>query len=387
MAGGSLKRKRGAAESFLEGKVKWREKWWRRMSVAARSMVDAASGGVFVDKTPRDARNLIENMAVNSQEWTKCEGLWNLHARRHATNMFPTLQEETVEQVNASGGFPRPPQRNYDPYSNTYNPGWKDHSNLRYGNPLMNQSASQVHPNNKAYRPPYPPQPQSPQIPTLEAQNSSSLPSQTLPNPKENVSGVTLQSVKELKVREEVVQAPVQNEDEEESRKNENEPIQRDISKVKFPPLSEYKPVGPSSLALKESRKGEGIKEFYDTFRRCGGCQKVELGEQVSAVIQRKTPAKCKDPVPLNENTIFIQMADRSTIYPRGVLEDVLMKVSETSQNFLHIKQKENPWEKADVIKRRGPTRKSKERKHGPKFTVKMLKWVKVDKVIIYEPP
>ena len=34
-----------------------------------RSMIDAASGGVLVDKTPREARNLIANMAANSQQF------------------------------------------------------------------------------------------------------------------------------------------------------------------------------------------------------------------------------------------------------------------------------------------------------------------------------
>ncbi|XP_073137434.1 uncharacterized protein [Henckelia pumila] len=78
----------------------------------------------------------------------------------------------------------------------------------------------------------------------------------------------------------------------------------------------------------KESRKDEEIKELYETFRRCEvniplldvikqvpryakflkelctakrkqtlkGFQKVELGENVSAVIQMKLSAKCKDP-------------------------------------------------------------------------------------------
>ncbi|KAJ7949904.1 DNA-directed DNA polymerase [Quillaja saponaria] len=49
--------------------------------------------------------------------------------------MRPTMQNDPVEQANAIGGvFPGQPQRKYDSYSNTYNPGWRDHSNLRYGN-------------------------------------------------------------------------------------------------------------------------------------------------------------------------------------------------------------------------------------------------------------
>ncbi|MCH79740.1 hypothetical protein A2U01_0000496 [Trifolium medium] len=40
-----------------------------------RSIVDAASGGALVDKTPDAARNLIENMAANAQQFgTRMEG-------------------------------------------------------------------------------------------------------------------------------------------------------------------------------------------------------------------------------------------------------------------------------------------------------------------------
>ena len=34
-----------------------------------RSMLDAASGGALVDKIPMEARNLIANMATNSQQF------------------------------------------------------------------------------------------------------------------------------------------------------------------------------------------------------------------------------------------------------------------------------------------------------------------------------
>uniref|UniRef100_A0A803MG40 Retrotransposon gag protein n=1 Tax=Chenopodium quinoa TaxID=63459 RepID=A0A803MG40_CHEQI len=48
----------------------------------------------------------------------------------HATDECPTLLSE---DVNALGGFLGQSQRKYDPFSNTYNEGWKDHPNLRYG--------------------------------------------------------------------------------------------------------------------------------------------------------------------------------------------------------------------------------------------------------------
>ncbi|XP_073120967.1 uncharacterized protein [Henckelia pumila] len=301
----------------------------------------------------------------------------------HATDMCPTLQEGSAEQVNAAGEFPGPPQQKYDPYSNTYNPGWRDHPNLRYGNPPANQ----------AYRPPYPP-PQRPPIPTpgeslenivqnlatntlafqqdtrtsiqnlntqmgqlaaaiskLEAQNSSRLPSQTVVNLKENVSAITLRSGKELQIQDGLVKEPVETEREKESKVKEREPIPKEAPR-----------------ALKDSRKNEGIKELYETFRRCEvNIPLLDAIKQVSAVIQRKVPTKCKDSGmfsipcqiggvqldtamldlgasinvmpysvyaslnlgPLNETDIVIQMADRSTIFPRGLLEDVLVEVGD----------------------------------------------------------
>ena len=47
----------------------------------------------------------------------------------HPTDQCPTLQEDN-QQVNAIGGYNNQPR--HDPYSNTYNPGWRDHPNLNY---------------------------------------------------------------------------------------------------------------------------------------------------------------------------------------------------------------------------------------------------------------
>ena len=47
--------------------------------------------------------------------------------------MCPILHEEPIQQVSTTGMFPSPAQHKYDPYANTYNPGWRDHPNLSYG--------------------------------------------------------------------------------------------------------------------------------------------------------------------------------------------------------------------------------------------------------------
>ena len=58
--------------------------------------------------------------------------------------------------MNAAGGFPRQPQRKYDPYLSTYNPRWRDHPNLSYGNPQVNQPTTQNRPICHQYKQPYP---------------------------------------------------------------------------------------------------------------------------------------------------------------------------------------------------------------------------------------
>jgi hypothetical protein len=146
-----------------------------------RSMVDAASGGALVDKTPDAARNLIENMAANAQQFgTRIEGqsrainevhtsladqqrvenrldeltslVRQLAIRQqnhgvaklcgictstdHHTDKCPTLQETPSSdsgQASVNGIFPTNQQK-YDPFSNTYNSGWRDHPNFKYGN-------------------------------------------------------------------------------------------------------------------------------------------------------------------------------------------------------------------------------------------------------------
>ena len=108
-----------------------------------RSIIDATSGGAFVNKTPRAAWELIEGMAKNSQQFGMREdvlirkvneieissiqeqlteltsfvrqlAVGNASQAKvcgictgvgHSTNMCPMIQEESVEQVNMTGSF------------------------------------------------------------------------------------------------------------------------------------------------------------------------------------------------------------------------------------------------------------------------------------------
>ncbi|KAL1121261.1 hypothetical protein V6Z11_D01G220000 [Gossypium hirsutum] len=154
----------------------------------------------------------------------------------HTTDMCPTLQEGETNAV-----FPN--QRRYDPYSATYNEEWRDHPNLRYQNratlPGFEQQNSRPynmsqpnHQNLSAETKTHTMLEQMmkmisdqkketdgrfqalettiKQLQTrvsstdvnlgnLQAQVNNRLPSQSVANPKDNVSAVTLRSGKELR--------------------------------------------------------------------------------------------------------------------------------------------------------------------------------------------
>ncbi|XP_073120623.1 uncharacterized protein [Henckelia pumila] len=411
-----------------------------------RNMIDAASGGALVNKTPQEARDLISRMAANAQQFgtrqdntprqvnevsasiidKKLDSLTFILERLvagqvqhvkacvicsvhgHPMDMCPTLQENQVQQANAIGSFPRQPQRRYDPYSNAYNPGLKDHQNFSYANPKMNVSMPQV--------PSYPSRSQpleasntseylenivkdlathtlqfqqetrasiqnlntqvgqlTTALNRLEAQNSSFLNSKSVVNTRENVSSITLKNGNEFEDQENVVPTPANKNKDNEIKVEEKGTNQDDALKSKFSPLFVYKLIPPFPLAL--NRNCESIQELNENFRRwvnisilddiklvprcakilkesCNAkmrqnlkeCQRVQVGENVSTVLQRNIPIKCSDPGssinimsysiynylklgPLNKTAIVIQMADRSTIYLRVVIEDVLVKV------------------------------------------------------------
>ena len=70
----------------------------------------------------------------------------------HPTDSCPTLYEEgSGEQLNVVGGFQGQNgfQRQYDPFSNMYNPGWRDHLNFSYGG-----NQQEVEPNASVNYPP-----------------------------------------------------------------------------------------------------------------------------------------------------------------------------------------------------------------------------------------
>ncbi|CAH9132758.1 unnamed protein product [Cuscuta epithymum] len=301
-----------------------------------RRMVNAACGGGIVNKTPSQARNLLSELAENSRHYngrsstrkiaaaessssleSQVAGLTSLvkdfllnprtqevkvcgicTQQGHPTDSCPNLQEE---QINALG-FQSHQQKRYDPHSNTYNLGWRDHPNLRYGNPQTqhNQPFQQSFPNHQG-------QTSSSNMSTedmiralatnistmqqsvaqfqettkssiqnlenqmsqisiavsrLEAKDSGKLPSQTEQNPRQHVNAIMLRDEPTLKeVHEEEKQSENGVDPGEDFQPNEGEP-----TKTKSPPLSSYEPLPPFPEALKDTRKLKNDRDLYETF-------------------------------------------------------------------------------------------------------------------------
>ncbi|XP_039131853.1 uncharacterized protein LOC120268590 [Dioscorea cayenensis subsp. rotundata] len=144
------------------------------LNYATRQLIDAAAGGSLSSKTPENAEILIKNMASNECHWStrqkppKAARIYEINDNTelaakvealtkrfdqfvlgtssnsgavlscetcgtgHATVQSPIsiALDTPVETVDYVGGAPRGPG---NPYGNTYNPGWRNHTNFSWG--------------------------------------------------------------------------------------------------------------------------------------------------------------------------------------------------------------------------------------------------------------
>ncbi|KAM1903840.1 hypothetical protein ACFX13_041302 [Malus domestica] len=468
-----------------------------------RQMLDASAGGALVDKTPTAAKTLIANRALNAQQY---EGVGQRGTpRQHQVNEVSAITElqnqmanlttllsqvvegPKVQNVSACGvcsmqghptdkcpqlienggwetlnavGFGQQYQQRNDPFSNTYNPGWRDHPNFKWREPQQGQQQSMFRQQPPGfYQKPFAPnqtqaqpaqklgssidndqifnlltsmaqgmQTRDKKVDELEKQvgqiaefmgqfrDQGRLPSSTVANPKggfETAKAITLRSGKQVGTEPQASKTS----DEEDEKLQFEENTQATPTAKREPPLPQPScnskpynsakvssiPTSPSSIPLnvpfpgrlKQSKKEENEKDILETFRkvqvniplldaitqvpryakflkklcttrrRISNKEVVQVSENVSAVLQRKLPPKCKDPgsftIPcvigntkfehamldlgasinvmpysiyasmnlgeLKNDGVIIQLADRSNAYPKGVLEDVLVQV------------------------------------------------------------
>ncbi|KAK4263289.1 hypothetical protein QN277_028724 [Acacia crassicarpa] len=153
------------------GLVEWVqiETFYKGLDTQTRSIVDASSGGSLLMKSYDEAYNLLERMAINSHQWQTdrstpsrtIAGIHELDAMTALTTQVSTLTNvvkgltlpptqlaqvacvhcggdhsyaqclANPESVNFVNNFNRGGNAN-NSYSNTYNPGWRQHPNFSW---------------------------------------------------------------------------------------------------------------------------------------------------------------------------------------------------------------------------------------------------------------
>ncbi|PIN00194.1 DNA-directed DNA polymerase [Handroanthus impetiginosus] len=256
----------------------------------------------------------------------------------HPSDQCPHSVESIQFVSNA-----RKPQNN--PYSNTYNSGWRQHPNFSWNNNQGQGSAPRFQQGQLAN--------------AINSRPQGSLPSNTEPNPRQNdkaqCQAVTLRNGREL---QEVVKEPTKSKEKEVISEEKEKEVEAPLEKLHINiPFAEALEQMPSYVKF--------IEDILSNKRRLGDYETVALTEECSAIIQNKLPPKLKDPgsftIPCTIGTHFsgralcdlgasinlmpysiyrtlglgkakptsitLQLADRSLTYPKGVIEDILVKV------------------------------------------------------------
>ncbi|CAN6583754.1 unnamed protein product [Malus baccata var. baccata] len=392
-------------------------------------MLDASAGGALVDKTPMAAKILIANRALNAQQYEgvgqrgpprqqvhEVSSTSDIHSQLanltsivsqmaegmrmqgpmvcgvcsiqgHASEKCPQLIENGGWESANAIGFQGQNQSRNDPYSNTYNPGWRDHPNFKWREaeqPQQQGGFRQQPPGffTKPYAPPHVPQQSAPNASGPKPSTSGLKEDEKLQFEEEDTSPPT------TKVNTPLPQASIGPNLSNSANKGKNVsnslPTNVFPSNVPFPSrfmhtkkedverdiLETFRKVQvniPLLDAIKQvPRYAKFLKELCTTRKRMSTKEVVKVGENVSTILQHKLPPKCKDPgsftIPcvigntrfesamldlgafinvmpysiyasmnlgvLKNDGVIIQLADRSNVYPKRVLENVLVQVN-----------------------------------------------------------
>ncbi|XP_048430769.1 uncharacterized protein LOC125472859 [Pyrus x bretschneideri] len=296
--------------------------------------------------------------------------------------------EHVAEQVNAFNNFQR--LRN-DPYSNFYNPGWRDHPNMKWGGNQQVQHFQQNH-----------------------VQQPVVQPKRSLEDTLQMFMQSTKQYIDKNDQNMQNVQASIQNLEKQFKHYDNHENAKSEDKSVENPTEFVAKPTEPAAAqlaknnpaiekctehvyeapipypeCLKPTAKDKQLRDFMQTLylplldaiknipsyakflkdvcthkKKLVDFEKVVLTEQCSAVLQHKLPPKKKDPgsftisctignsnfkralidlgasinlMPysvfqrlgqgdLRPTSIILQLANCSVTYPKGIIEDLIIK-------------------------------------------------------------
>ncbi|XP_021799895.1 uncharacterized protein LOC110744239 [Prunus avium] len=294
----------------------------------------------------------------------------------HPMELCPSTMQgsEQVRQVNS---FQRP--RN-DPYSNSYNPGWRNHPNFSWSN--QQQQASSRHPFQQQMQPSS--EPKKPALEDIIAQfvQTSQQNQNTM---QASITKLETQVGQLATIVHERAQGTFPSQPEINPRKSEHAKAIRTLRSGKSygPQENDAPNAGHAEDHVKKSGEeinipllqaiqqlpsyAKFLKDACTNKRKFAAHEKVMLTEECSAVLLKKLPPKLKDPgsftIPciigdvqfdkafldlgssinlmplsifqrlgigeLKSTTVSLQLADRSVTYPKGIIEDVLIRVKQ----------------------------------------------------------
>ncbi|KAH9768811.1 phosphatidylinositol-3-phosphatase myotubularin-1 [Citrus sinensis] len=329
--------------------------------------------------------NKLEHLHVSAIQTQECELCEGNHTNVNCQVGSP-FASSSAEQAHYVSNFQR---QQHNPYSNTYNPGWRNYPNLSWNNTQ----------NTLAPPPGFQPQEKKSNLEDALTQLTTniqhgSLPSNTETNPKEQVNAIILRSGKQLD--EPRKEAKKVDEEQTEDTTKVSKAASLEIPQPKLAtPVKAYVPPIPFPQRLRKNNIDKQFLKFLDVFkklhinipfadaleqmllyakfmkemlsnkRKLEEHETVMLTEDCTAILQNKLPPKLKDPGSFNiactigncyfdkalcdlgasinlmpfsvlkklglgeskATIVTLQLADRSIKYPRGIIEDVLVKV------------------------------------------------------------
>ncbi|KAL5580892.1 hypothetical protein UlMin_013334 [Ulmus minor] len=355
------------------------ETFYNGLNAQTRTIVDAASNGALMSKTYNEAYALLERMASNNYQWPTervpaARRIAGVHEVSEITSLTAqiaslvntlnnqqTTPHQSVNSVQGTGescvlcngnhrfeSCPSNPEsvcyvgnmnRNNNPFSNTYNPGWRQHPNFSWSNQGAGQGS-----NSAPQRPQYPPgfqqqqKPQTSEFPSsmesllkeYMARNDAVIQSQTAS--LRNLENQVGQLANELKNRPpgtlpSNTKSPKR--DGKEHSENSGENSDKSGANAAAMPQQndqQKRPPPPFPQRFKKQQQDHQFRRFLDVLkqlhiniplvealeqmpnyvkfmkdmltkkRRFGEFETVALTRECSAVLQNKLPPKLKDP-------------------------------------------------------------------------------------------
>ncbi|XP_024046520.1 uncharacterized protein LOC112100886 [Citrus clementina] len=337
-----------------------------RTGAPSRQVVEMMCNGEFRDKNPEDALDYLDQLAENAQHWDtvgtfeltnkqqsspSSGGIHNLREDHDLQAKFaslvrkcptlPALKECLNDQANVINTFNKP-----NPYSQTYNPGWKNHPNFSWRNNNNAQSSQAPPPQNFQN-----PQPYAPYVPppwknledtmhsfirkqdvinnqnaqtfsdlkdtlakiasALTIQEKGKFPAQPQPNPKIQQNSPTDQvksviTLRSGKVVDRPMPEPYENDENSKGKEGLNELTPSEE-------ITSVPPEPPFPHALNKPKKSNHSSEIYEIFKQvpsyakflkdlCTVKRKLKvrksafMAEQVSTILSTNNKLKYKDP-------------------------------------------------------------------------------------------